>query len=1222
MKSRPRSTPEKFSPTSRLPQDAARPTSSAPNSEAPRNHATDESTPIRISPQIPGQNWAAISKVVQSDQPSEWADNWSALAKEFKDSSPESSAVALLLRDYLAQGWGVSHSESALWLIPPRAAQADGESPATVKRRLRSWLEAARADQLSDPNVQQFLRRMEMSRRYQNRQVSVLRLVDDGADLAAQLSALARLPDQEVAAAMRRVVRPAIELVSADSLDTETGLRLIDVWRYFRHTWSIKYRPTPGRTLQFLIRNEARPNRPVIGIGSLANATLQITTRDDYIGWSLKALTKRIKDDSTSWAEIRDAMLSALASERRLLRQDDLRRQVGSAKGIDLEHRLLILSDEADKRRQQENEARFDSVGKAINGKKSLRRLPVTKSGAIDWKKASSAPLFVAKRARLLSQILFAERILKKTRFCPSVDKLQSKSDVLRAMSIAAREIRKVGLASRVLELNVCGAIPPYNELLAGKLTALAASCQEIRDTYAKRYSTQPSEIASQMSGREVFRSVDICLVTTTSLYGVSSSQYNRLKVNVETQGGPHKLEWRELGSTLGQGTAQFSDETTAMLREAAIRVAGSRRVNNVFGEGQSPLLRQVREALGAIGMPEQLLFHGAPRRMYALELFDGGRKALILNQKTTGGVPTFEAIAAAWSDRWLSRRIKYAPAVAKMATIRGEIVARAMRSEVKKSRHVDVEAVPMLEQSNEASTSSSGKGPSLVRSLYRSLASCADHHDATTVAMLHIETAVDSFIRIQARRGGVIFVTGNPGDGKTHLLRHLDEELTEAGMEVILDANQLSDDVLAKTIERAYSSKKGGAILAINEGVLVNLLDCYPDRPWAKNVKEYLFAPFWYREEPTPIDRRVCVVDLNLRNNLAPAVIRKAIKLLLRMSAPCQACPKTTCSLYLNSTRLRPESSEQLVRLMETIGNAGTHATMRDVHGFLGYVLAGSASCEEEQASRLEPERYWRNAFEGGQGHLFDLARKLDPIKNTDPVVDDALWRSADDPGSWLEGPISDPRASSDFESRVEAFQDRKRQALFEYRGAEHLAQVVNDGTDRLLREIFEAGGTVRKLVALLNKFFDRDETSSEVLYLWVTHRFDAQPARFAAAMDTISVRSLEILGPQIRPELAEAFPDYQPSHVILTHREAPASEGLRVDRPLVSALLDSANGLPTAFRRGEPEARIAAFYERLRYRLGDPEDTTVYVRLVDRDTGSNHRVAVDLVDNSYAEQ
>ena len=63
-----------------------------------------------------------------------------------------------------------------------------------------------------------------------------------------------------------------------------------------------------------------------MGIGSLANATLQITTRDDYIGWSLKALTKRIKDDSTSWPEIRNAMLSTLASERRLLRQDDLRR--------------------------------------------------------------------------------------------------------------------------------------------------------------------------------------------------------------------------------------------------------------------------------------------------------------------------------------------------------------------------------------------------------------------------------------------------------------------------------------------------------------------------------------------------------------------------------------------------------------------------------------------------------------------------------------------------------------------------------------------------------------------------------------------------------------------------------------------------------------------------------------------------------------------------------
>jgi hypothetical protein len=157
--------------------------------------------------------------------------------------------------------------------------------------------------------------------------------------------------------------------------------------------------------------------------------------------------------------------------------------------------------------------------------------------------------------------------------------------------------------------------------------------------------------------------------------------------------------------------------------------------------------------------------------------------------------------------------------------------------------------------------------------------------------------------------------------------------------------------------------------------------------------------------------------------------------------------------------------------------------------------------------------------------------------------------------------------------------------------------------------------------LVGLLNRFFDRDETSTDVLFLWVTHRFDAQAPRFAAASDSVPVSSLEVLRPKIRPELEAAFPDFQPSHVVLAHKEGSAADGLRIDRALLSSLLDAANGLPTSFRRGEPETRIAAFYERLRYRLIDADESTVYVRLVDRDTGANHRVAVDVRVGTFVE-
>jgi hypothetical protein len=947
-----------------------------------------------------------------------------------------------------------------------------------------------------------------------------------------------------------------------------------------------------------------------------------MTTRDDYIGWSAAALVKRVAREPDFWPTLRQSMLVTIKKERSSIRKADLFKQVGKVRGVELERRLLSLAEEAEERRVKENRARARALSEGGVQPESLRQLPRKKNGAIDWKKASTRWLFVAKRARLLSQLLFAQRVLMSARQVPGADELRGGTDIARAITIGAREIRKVGLASRLLELNVCGAVPPYNDLLVGKLAALAANSAEIREAYARRYSSQPSEIASQMSGREVYRSVDMCLITTTSLYGVSSSQYNRLNLCVDTPTGQQQVRWIEIGSTVGQGTAQFSDDTTSMLRTAAVRRSGSRRVNNVFGEGQSPLLRQVREALSELGMPEALLQHGSPRRMYALELFPGARDALVLNTHRDVALPSFEAIADSWSRRWLSKRVAYSPALMRIASLRQEDVARGLRGTRNRQLEIDMETRQMPSQMLEQLTAHPETGPQLVRGLYRSLAACADHHDEKTVALLHIETAVDSFLRLRASKGGVIFVTGNPGDGKTHLLKHLGADLSEAGLKVILDANQLSDEALADAIEKAYSCRSGGAVLAINEGVLVNLLDRYANRGWARGVKNYLLAPFWYREAPVPLDPRVCVIDLNLRNNLAPGVLRRAVNLLRSLSGPCNQCPRHSCSLFLNSSRLRAESCEQIVRVLESIGRAGYHATMRDVHGFLGFVLAGSSSCEDEVGGGTILERYWRNVFEGGQGHLFEAVRKLDPVRNADPVVDDALWRSADEPANWIEAPVSDPRSASDFHSRVEAFRDRKRQALFEYRGAEHLAETISDGTDRLLQEILDGGGSAaRKLVGLLNRFFDRDETSTDVLFLWVTHRFDAQAPRFAAASDSVPVSSLEVLRPKIRPELEAAFPDFQPSHVVLAHKEGSAADGLRIDRALLSSLLDAANGLPTSFRRGEPETRIAAFYERLRYRLIDADESTVYVRLVDRDTGANHRVAVDVRVGTFVE-
>ena len=52
--------------------------------------------------------------------------------------------------------------------------------------------------------------------------------------------------------------------------------------------------------------------------------------------------------------------------------------------------------------------------------------------------------------------------------------------------------------------LTICGAIPPYNEVLGGKLVAMLMMSPEVVAEYRRRYAGMPSVIASSMAGRPI----------------------------------------------------------------------------------------------------------------------------------------------------------------------------------------------------------------------------------------------------------------------------------------------------------------------------------------------------------------------------------------------------------------------------------------------------------------------------------------------------------------------------------------------------------------------------------------------------------------------------------------------------------------------------------------------------------------------------------------------
>lgn len=67
------------------------------------------------------------------------------------------------------------------------------------------------------------------------------------------------------------------------------------------------------------------------------------------------------------------------------------------------------------------------------------------------------------------------------------------------AVHTALLSVKSERVGTNMLELTTCGAIPPYNPILAGKLVALLMLSPQVAADYQKRYGKEASIISSQL---------------------------------------------------------------------------------------------------------------------------------------------------------------------------------------------------------------------------------------------------------------------------------------------------------------------------------------------------------------------------------------------------------------------------------------------------------------------------------------------------------------------------------------------------------------------------------------------------------------------------------------------------------------------------------------------------------------------------------------------------
>ena len=185
------------------------------------------------------------------------------------------AAALNILIDLCQQGWKLEVRNNSLYLSMSEQDSAD-------KDYVRFRLSSERKAQFHEASVTRFIEKMEKSKQYNGHTISIKNLIGSSQQLI-----------QKIAAADDKIVQPYIQLVE-HAHDTHTGYWLSDIWRYFRYTWSIPYKTMPGRNLFYLVRDAAQEYHPIIGIFALGNSVLNLTVRDNEIGWTVDAIAKQL----------------------------------------------------------------------------------------------------------------------------------------------------------------------------------------------------------------------------------------------------------------------------------------------------------------------------------------------------------------------------------------------------------------------------------------------------------------------------------------------------------------------------------------------------------------------------------------------------------------------------------------------------------------------------------------------------------------------------------------------------------------------------------------------------------------------------------------------------------------------------------------------------------------------------------------------------------------
>ncbi|MCI0564898.1 MAG: hypothetical protein L0332_31890 [Chloroflexi bacterium] len=475
---------------------------------------------------------------------------------------------------------------------------------------------------------------------------------------------------------------------------------------------------------------------------------------------------------------------------------------------------------------------------------------------------------------------------------------------------------------------------------------------------------------------------------------------------------------------------------------------------------------------------------------------------------------------------------------------------------------------------------------------LYNGYSAVAERVDAAHLQHIHIPTPLEGKIRQWLIEKKDIILTGNPGDGKTHLMQILKNELQQLNAGYEEDASQRTAvEVLEKW--RQSRQARHPFMLAINHAPLRRLAEVtkgdaqfdflyrlmLPEQQANSEIENFVVYSDEQRARYVQNTHNLLIIDLSQRELLTDETIidgllNKLCDLASVLSCEhvlpegCQRCP-----IRYNVQALSDENIRKNVKAaLALVARRGFHATMRDLVGLFTFAITGGVKCE---ALWLDGEAhdyydYYNLLYNPkARNKLFEALRDtFDPGQYADAKMDMPLWMNEVKDGWWRNDEIQ--QRPSDLKS----LQNRKRRYFFEYvepveEKLQRMLSVTEQNFDRLVQGGWGEQQAVEQLVEMINLLYaplrhgeGQNQGYRFRLRLWNEHRYSVGPSPGYVAMRSISSDKLTVYYPALNPKYEEAI-EIRRDHILLAvKRWEPGAPALRVDWEMYQALAAAKEG------------------------------------------------------------